>query len=881
MKIKQVLKQLESEPSQDGEGRKENEVLFDTNRTNGLTEEEAQKRLKKFGLNKIAEKKRFSILVIFFRQFYDFLTLILIVSALISLLLDKIPTAIAVGITLIINIILGFVMEYKSEKSLEALKKMLVSKTRVIRDGKEQLMDYSLIVPGDIIIIEEGKKIPADAHLIEESNLTVNEASLTGESVPVQKYDNDNLFMGTIAIHGHGKAVVLATGKNTEFGKIAQSLSEIKEPLTPLQKQVIGLGKLISLIAIILTILVLILGQLQGLYFLSPEQLILALSVFVSVVPQGLLVVMTLTLAVGVQKMAKEKTIIKRLSSVETLGSCQIICTDKTGTLTENKMVVKKIWTGEKFFEVGDVFDVKQSIDAEILIRAGVICNSAEVHKNEKGEWDILGDPTEASLLVLGEKAGFKEKEVRAKGEILEEFAFEQTLRRRATLFKQVDETFFYSIGSPENILEISSFYLKDDRDIKLDKYSREEIKKTFFSLAAQGYRIVAVAGKKGVQPSSSRKELETEMVFYGLAALYDPPRPEVKKAIQECKEAGIRVVMITGDNELTALAIANEVGLAEKNEGVIRGLDIEKMKDEELLKTVNNYNIFARTTPFHKLRIVEAFQKQGKIVAVTGDGVNDAPALKEANIGAAMGIRGTDASKEAADMIIVDDNFASISKAVKQGRIIYNNIKKFIRFLLTANGIETPLIITAILFKIPMPILPLHILWINFVTDSMPALTLGIEPGAKDIMKRQPRPAKEHILKGTAPFILFASFVGYIFALIIFLWLYDPKLNNLIFAQTMCFTFIVVYKLFLTFSCRSQKLTIFQLGFLSNKKMVLAVIFSFILQLIIIHIPFMQTIFITTNLDIFNWLIIFIFAGIGFLLIEAKKLFFARFNLI
>ena len=868
LKIEQVLEQLKTNP------------IF------GLTEEEAKKRLEEFGYNKIAEKKRFSALVIFFRQFYDFLTLILIVSTLIALFVNKIPTAIAVGIVVIINIILGFIMEYKSEKSLEALKNMLVPKSRVIRNGKEQLIDFSLIVPGDVIVINEGQKIPADARIIEEANLKADESPLTGESMPVQKYTDSNIpvqkkenqkmvFLGTTAVTGHGKAIVIATGKKTEFGKIAQSLSEIKEPLTPLQKQVINLGKLITFIGFILAILLLILGQLQGIHFLSSEQLMLALSIFISITPSGLLVVMTLTLAIGVQRMAKDKTIIKRLSSVETLGSTQIICTDKTGTLTENKMTAKKIWTGGKFFDIGDSFNSTQSKDVDFLIRAGIICNSATVHKNKKGGWDILGDPTEASLLILGEKAGYPENKVKSKGKILKEFSFEQELRRRAVVFEENEEISFFSIGSPENILEISAFYLQNEKIIALDEKNREEVEKVFLSLAANGYRIIGLSSKKiTAQQEYSRKNLEKEMVFLGLVALYDPPRPEVKSAIQECKDAGVRVVMITGDNELTALAIAKEVGLVDKDEKVIKGEDIEKYNDKELLDIVNNYNIFARTKPIDKLRIVEAFQRQDKVVAVTGDGVNDAPALKEANIGAAMGIRGTDVSKEAADMIIIDDNFVSISKAVKQGRIIYDNIKKFIKFLLTANVIETPLIMTAILLGLPMPILPLHILWINFVTDSLPAMTLGIEPGSKDVMKRKPRHPKEHILKGIIPFIIFASFLGYVFSLGIFKWFYNPDPTNLIFAQTMTFTFIVIYKLFLTFSCRSKE-TIFHLGFFTNKKMVLAVIFSFILQIIVIYSYFMQELFITTTLTFSDWLIIFFFAVIGFLLIEAKKLLF------
>ena len=863
IEIKQVLKSLE------------------TNENNGLSQEEAEKRLKKYGYNKIAEKKKFSAFNIFIRQFYDFLTLILIVSTFLALFVGKIPTAIAIVIVVVINVILGFVMEYKSEKSLEALKQMLKDRTRVIRNGKEQMIDSLLIVPGDIIVIEEGQQIPADARIIEEVNLKVNQSALTGESVPVQKdildpknKDADIVFLGTTAVTGHGKAVVVTTGKETEFGKIAKSLSEIKEPLTPLQKQVVKLGKLIVFIGFILATLILILGVLQGKPFLDHYQIILALSIFVSVVPAGLLVVMTLTLAIGVKQMAHEKAIIKKLSSVETLGSTQIICTDKTGTLTDNKMTVKKVWIAGKFFEVEDSVNVKQSKDLETLVKAGIICNSAEINKDEQGEWNILGDPTEASLLVLGEKAGYNEQETKDKGILLKEFSFEQKLRRRAAIFKENNEISFISIGSPENILEISSFYLKDCQKIVLDKDYREIIEKTFYSLAKQGYRMIALS-KKIIQEQKKykRQELEKEMVFLGLVALYDPPRQGVKEAIQKCRDAGIKTIMITGDNELTAMAIAKEVDLIEGEKRVMLGKDIEKMSDDELSKALDRYNIFARMMPEHKLRIVEALQKKGKVVAVTGDGVNDATAIKEADIGIAMGIRGTDVSKEASDMIITDDNFISIGKAVKEGRIIYNNIKKFIQFLLTANGIEAPLVIIAIILGMPMPLLPLHILWINFITDSVPAITLGIEPGAKDIMKRKPRPSKEHILKGTGSFIIFASFLGFIVSLILFQRIYNPALDNLIYAQTIVFTFIVIYKLFLVFSAKSNKETIFELGLFSNKKMVLAVIFSFALQIMVIYWVFLQGIFSTIALPAFNWLYIFALAIILFLIVEFKKI--------
>ncbi|MCD5397139.1 MAG: cation-transporting P-type ATPase, partial [Candidatus Pacebacteria bacterium] len=753
------------------------------------------------------------------------MTLLLIVSTVIALLAGKIPTAIAIGIIVAVNIPLGFMMEYKAEKELEALKNMLKSNARIIRNGKEQLIDFTLIVPGDIVIIEEGQKIPADARLIEENNLRVNEASLTGESVPVEKdvieikgKENSNLvFLGTTAMTGYAKAVVVSTGRNTEFGKIAQSLAEIKKPLTPLQKQVNDLGKGISFVGVLLAIFTLILMEVKGLPFWQEEQLKMALSIFVTIIPAGLLVVMTLTLAIGVKNMAKEKVIVKKLSSVETLGSTQVICTDKTGTLTENKMKVKKVWVNNQFFVIGEKIELKKKSDLEALIKAGVLCNSADVSENEDGSWESLGDPTESSLLILGEKAGIKEKILKNKGRLFD-FPFDQRLRRRMTVFENLEEkeekASLISIGAPENILEVSSYYLSNGTEKRISNKDKVIIEKTFLDLAAQGYRVIGLASKKIKKTKNYDEQLkeEREFTFIGFTALYDPPRPEIKEAINECKEAGIKIVMVTGDNELTAVAIAKEIGMIENNDEksnrVITGAQIEKMNDDELLRTVTNYDVFARTAPLHKLRTVKAFQKLGKVVAVTGDGVNDAPALKEADIGAAMGIRGTDVSKEASEIIITDDNFGSIAKAVKRGRITYANIKKFIQFLLTANAIELPLIFTAIIIGIPMPITALQILWINFVTDSMPALTLGLEPGTKDIMHKKPRPPKEHILKGTISFILFASFLGFIFSLLIFLYLYFYAEKSLIFAQTMTFTFIVIYKLFLVFSARANTKT-------------------------------------------------------------------------
>ncbi len=863
--------------------------LLNSNESEGLTNIEAEKRLKKYGLNEISSNREFSILKLFIKQFYDFLTLLLIVSTVIAILAGKIPTAIAIGIIVLINVPLGFFMEYKAEKELEALKKMLKSSARVIRNKKEKLLSFKFIVPGDIIIIEPGQKIPADAILINEHNLAVNEASLTGESMPVEKEiildksdDSNKLFLGTIAVRGVAKAIVVKTGKNTRFGQIAYSLAKIKTPLTPLQKQVTSLGKLISIIAITLGFLVLVLAKLQGAPFLDGATLKLALSVFVTLIPAGLLIVMTFTLALGVKRMAKDKVIVKQLSSVETLGSTQVICTDKTGTLTENRMTIRKVWINDRLIEIKSGNLKNPEPDLEYLIKTGVLSNSAEVSKDKNNNWKILGDPTEASLLILGEKFNIKESEQKKLGEVFD-FPFDQKIKRRMTVFEtsKNEKAKLISIGAPENILEISSHCLRNGKSKKIDTQYKEKLEKVFLSLASKGYRVIGLADKNIIKSKNKYKpsiSKEKEYIFIGFVALYDPPRREVKKSIQQCKDAGIKIVMITGDNPLTALAIAEEIGLfkdgqKQKNR-VITGKEIAEMPESQLAEEVQNYDVFARTSPLDKLKIVKAFKAKGLIVAVTGDGVNDAPALKEADLGAAMGIRGTDVSKEAAKIIITDDNFGSIAKAVKQGRRTYDNIKKFIQFLLTANVIEFPLIFFAILLGKPIPITAIQILWINLVTDSIPALTLGTEPASKNIMKRRPRPPTEHILQGTLSFILFASFLGFIFALGLFLHLHFVLGASLVFSQTMTFSFIVVYKLLLVFSARSNVKTIFELGIFTNKPMIIAVILSFTFQLIIIYTPFLNPIFETTPLSLFNWALIFSLSIIAFLIIELKKLF-------
>lgn len=858
----------------------------------GLSEEGAKKRLKIFGLNKIAQKRTFSALKIFLSQFRNFLITILILASLIAFLAGKTTTALVVSFVVILNIFLGFFMEYRAEKSIAALKKMLVPTVRVIRQGKEKILETSLLVPGDIIILEEGMKIPADSRLLSAVSLEVNEASLTGESMPVVKTAEANkenetrnlVFMGTIIAKGYGKAVVIKTGMQTEFGKVAGMLAEVKEPPSPLQKQVLILGKKIALIAFSIALLILLVGIFQGKPIFDYDRLMIALSLFVSVIPEGLPVVLTLTLALGVHRMARKKAIIRKMAAVETLGCTQVICTDKTGTLTKNEMVVRKIWTGRKEFNVWEKFDSLQSPEIPVFLKIGVLCNAAGVRPTEKGGFEILGDPTEASLLVLGEKAGIKEKTAKRQGRFLAEFLFDPVLRRRTAVWEENGKIELLTTGAPETILEISSKFLKEKKEINLSSGLRQEIIKVYQSLAAQGYRMVGLAYKKlAKEKEYVREKIEHNLVFVGLAAIDDPPRPEAIKAIKTCREAGIRVAMITGDNAMTALAVAQEVGLAQKEEKVMTGKELEQMSDEELSSSIDKTNIFARATPAHKLRIVEAFQKKNKVVAVTGDGVNDAPALKEANIGVAMGITGTDVTKETSDMIITDDNFASIVTAVKEGRTIFDNIKKFVQFLLTANAIETPLVVISMFLGWPLPLSPLHILWINLVTDSAPAVTLSIEPASAGIMKRKPRPQKETIFKGIVSFILTAAAFGFLIALGIFGRTYfsenpDPgaSLNH---ARTMAFTFIVIFKLFLVFTCRSSTETVFQLGFLTNKKMIMAVFFSLFLQLMVVYHPSVQVFFQTTPLSANDWLIIMPLASLGFIFMEIKKTFYAKYR--
>lgn len=839
----------------------------------GLDHEEADLRLKEYGLNRFSTKKRRTNLIIFLEQFKSFLVLLLIIATIISIFLRMYLNAAAIGLIIILNALLGFYQEYKAEKAIEELKKLIVSKVTVIREGEHHEVSTDKIVPGDIVLLEDGNRVPADIRLMEVSNLKTDESMLTGESAPVikdaklindvQMPDRNNMvFMGTLIEYGRGKGIVVSTGMRTEMGKIA-GLVQQQEEENLLQKKLEDFGKSLGIIVMIIAFIIFIIGILRE---EEPfNMFLIAMSLAVAAVPEGLPAVVTLTLAIGTQKMLKRNVAIKKLAAVESLGSVTVICADKTGTMTTNEMTVRKIWVPSKIIEVTGVgFEPKGNFlingkklgslpeDVKLLLEIGDVCNDSVLKKGN--EWKIIGDPTEGALKVLARKAGIKTECSREK-----EIPFSSDRKIMTTTHKINKKYFAYSKGAPEQILKICK---------NLGKEEKEKIIRIVHEFASNGLRVLAFSYKE-LREDYKIESVEKDMTFVGLAAMIDPPRKETKEAIKLCKQAGIKVIMITGDHKLTAKAVASEIGLYGKS---ITGEELENMNEDELEKVVDDVVVFARVSPEHKLRIVDALKKKGHIVAVTGDGVNDAPALKRAEVGIAMGLKGTDVAKEGADMILLDDNFSTIVFAVKEGRRVYDNIKKFVRFLLSSNFGELFLVIAAVLLGLPMPLLPLQILWINIITDSFPALSLGTELAEKDIMKRKPRDPKESILHSSLPFILFTSFLSFLSALCVFFWelfighsLGLPAIFVEQKARTMAFTTSIMFELFFALNCRSEKKSVFSINPLTNKKLVISIIVSIILQFFVIYVPFLQAVFGTVPLGFWDWIKIFIFSCVGF----------------
>ncbi|MFO7928963.1 MAG: cation-translocating P-type ATPase, partial [Candidatus Humimicrobiaceae bacterium] len=875
---------------------------------------EAESRLSEYGKNEIEEKKGRSPFKIFISQFNDFMIWILIAAAFISgIIIREITDAIVILIILIINSVLGFVQEYRAEKALQALKELASPTAKVIRGGKEKDISSNLLVPGDLVKLNAGDLIPADCRIIEETNLQVNEAPITGESMPVEKTtgpienprisigDRKNLlYSGTTISRGRCLAVVVETGKNTEIGKIASMVQETEE-VTPLQKELKTVGQKIGIITIVISAIVFGSGLLKG----NPvaEMLLVAVALAVAAIPEGLPAIVTISLALGVQKMAKNNALIRRLSSVETLGGVTVICTDKTGTLTLNKMVVRKIFEGlEENKEYSNFIKNKKDQDnstlplnnanksghSKLLLETALLCNDSYFANEEKDE--ITGDPTEAALLELGESFNLSKKDLESRKPRKMEEPFDSERKMMTTIHENPDGKYIlHSKGAPEVIIEKCSKILKDGQIVDLSNEDKQNIHENTTSLAENAMRNLAFAFKYLDQlPQKGKvKQSENNLVYLGMVGMIDPPRQEVYDAIKQCKRSNIEVIMVTGDHKLTAKAIGKELGILSDGDQIIDGEEFDSLSTEELKKRIKDIKIFARVSPSNKVDIVDALKENRHIVAMTGDGINDAPSLKKADIGVAMGITGTDVSKESSEMILTDDNFATIVKAIKEGRVIYDNLKKFILFLLSCNISEVLLMFIAIVLGdyifylilgesgfLYIPLLPVQILWMNLITDGLPAMALGVDPPEPNIMDRKATKNKEQILSKRR--LIMISWQGLIMTFgALFIYFLSPVLfshntaHDIDIFHTAVFTTLVLTQLLHTFNFRFENKGIFRKGIFANKYLNFAIITSILLQSAIIYIPWLQNIFSTTALDLRHWMLVIISSVIPVLVIN------------
>ncbi|MBW2991292.1 calcium-translocating P-type ATPase, SERCA-type [Candidatus Woesearchaeota archaeon] len=867
---------------------------FASSEDNGLTSKEVEFRLKKFGRNKLAAKKKVTILHRFINQFKELMIIILILAGVIAFILGESIDAGIIFFVVLVNAVIGVLQEYKAEKAIEALKKMMTPHATILRNGIEKVINAEELVPGDILILEEGTRAPADARIIEAAMLKVDEAVLTGESVPRGKHEaviekenialgdrNNMLFMGTNITSGRCKAVVTATGMSTEFGKIAGLTAEIKEEKSPLQKELVRVGKFIAKVTLGIVIIVFFLGLLsgQGLFVMF----LFAVSLGVAAVPEGLPATMTIALALGVRRMAKRKAIMRKLSSVETLGSTTVICTDKTGTLTKNEMTVKQIWVNNKNIYIqgegyepagGFLYNNKDYSDDVLrkMLRCGLLCNNAVLQKDSdnKDKWVIVGDPTEGALVVSAKKTGLEQKKEEETYDRVFEIPFSSDAKRMITINK--DEArkskdrkglTAYMKGATGVILDKCSYIEVDGKVKKLSEKQKEDIKVVSRQMSEQALRVLGFAYKtlkgKEQEENNYKKIKEQDFVFLGLQGMIDPPRQEVKDAVAKCRKAGIKIYVVTGDHGLTARAIAKEIGIATDNTRIIKGPELEKMNDQALSIAMREEVIFARVSPEHKMRIASLLMSHGEVVAMTGDGVNDAPALKKADIGVAMGITGTDVSKEASEMVLTDDSFATIVNAVEEGRSIYSNITKFIRYMFSTNLGEIIAILLGMLLipvflkekGIVLIVTAVQILWINLGTDVLPALALGVEPPEQGVMNKPPRNPRERIIssKRFAHWLMTGLIIG-IGTLAMFLMNSDEPLK----ARTMAFSVLVFYQLANVFNCRHETKSLFHIKLFSNKYIIWAVLVSLVLQIAVIQVPLLQKVFKTMALSLFEW---------------------------
>jgi len=820
----------------------------------GLTTIEAKSLLKDFGPNIIAAQSKRSLQSKLLEQFSSFLIILLFFAAALSFLIGDMLDGGLIVLIILLNAAFGIYQESKAEEAVAALKKMTVSLARIIRDGKEQEINSIQLVPGDIILIEEGDKLPADAIILEAHALEINEASLTGESNPVLKNEKEKVFMGTIVSRGRAVAQVIDTGMKTKFGQIAEKLSAVVIIKTPLQKKLAHISEIIGLIGIILSLVVFLLSVLQGNgYFPS---FLLAISLAVAVVPESLAAVMTVILSVGIKHMAEKNAIVRRLSAIESLGNTTIIATDKTGTLTMNEMSVKHVWV-----DGGD----EKSKSHELLTINGVLCSTAslvDTHSSvgQGDSFEVLGDPTEGALLTYARKQGINEHELRQQWESIEEIPFDSVTKRMSVIVKN-GATHLYSKGAPESILSVSSYIMQGAKVVELTDSKRHEINKQLEEWARHGFRVLAFA-------YSEKEKIDKNLVFLGMSALHDPPRPEVKEALKRAKNAGIRVVMITGDNEQTAESIGTSIGLVEKGDAIVTGEQIDGYGDKELMEILPHTRIFARTTPFHKARIVKMYQKLGEIVTVTGDGVNDAIALKQADVGVAMGKVGTDVARETADMVILDDNFVTIVNAVEEGRNITLRLKNSIKYLLTGNLSEGMTLLTGLLLGFPPILLPIQLLYINLISDGVPALAMAFSPKNTDVMKHKPDTSMSLLNKKDYKYIIL---VGTLITSIV-MWVYVFVAPEGL-KQTVTFSVMALIQAFIFIDIWFSQTTEKHLKKLLPKIFFITVGLPIVFQFFLVSVPFLASIFKVEVISSFEFIFYFLISSSSLFFLQAFRL--------
>ena len=844
----------------------------------GLNTNQVQEKVKKYGLNELQEKKKDSLLKKFLEQFKDFSIIVLIIAAIVSGVVgvaqgEGFTDTIIILIVVLLNAVIGVAQESKAEKSLEALKKLSSHASKVIRNGKEQVIPARELVPGDVVVIETGDYVAADLRIIEAVNLKSQESSLTGESVPVEKIsekidgaeigigDRKNmLFSSSLITYGRGKAIVVNTGMDTEVGKIAGMLDNAEKQETPLQQRLNNLGKTLGIACIVICVVIFIIGLIQGKEIIN--MFMTAVSLAVAVIPEGLVAVSTIVLAIGVQKMVKKNAIVKKLPAVETLGSSTVICSDKTGTLTQNKMTVEKVFCDDI---LQDINKVNTTEDFKKLVYNCMLCNDSRVLENGQ----LAGDPTETALVDMAFKLDY-EKSIYRENPRVEEVPFDSERKLMTTVNKNNGKYIVYTKGGVDELLKCcNSFLYKGEIRTNLDSYAKW-IRENNEKMAKEALRVLAFAYKEmdHLPSKEEMKTIENNLTFIGMVGMIDPPRLEAKRAVEKCKKAGIKTVMITGDHKVTAIAIAKKLGILVDESEALTGTELDKMSDSDLTKNIRKYSVYARVSPEHKVRIVKAWQANGEIVAMTGDGVNDSPALKTADIGCAMGKVGTEVAKEAADVILTDDNFATIVSAVEEGRRIYDNILKVIQFLLSCNVGEVIVLLLATLFApqigqffgisditMIQVLMPIHILWINLVTDTFPALALAFDPANSDIMSRKPIKKDEGIFtKGRTFRIIYQGIMIGLLTLAAYLigigsttqaieglTLEQTKIEV---GQTMAFIVLAFSELIHVFNIRDNKQSIFKTGILGNGVLILAILASALLMVVILFIPQLRTIF-------------------------------------